>query len=375
MVARRARSYLFSPIFRSGRIFLLLSVLLLAILGSDCRRSRRSVSEAPGKKAENAADLFQTTRKPSGKIDRLVVCTPEDSLSQQSMLAVAASRAGGLAYTESYHKIQEKERERVLAEGVHARSFAGLRPDLLTILKVAERNLGISSPVDLYISNRDQQLLGVYNLDPPAIYVSSKLLRQEFSAEEWLFILGHLLGHLHANHPGTIYFVDGAKRHGLGIIAQLSDYLRVVDYTVDMWILPWRKDAEISADRAGLIACQDLDVAARALFLLKTGLSGSDIDGVRLNEYFKHHAQPEAPATASAARAKHPEPDTWLGALKNISGQVSQQFIAGMQYLSSRIPTDRDELEIEQSVPFLYERMQQLQQFEKSEHYRRLFRR
>lgn len=56
-------------------------------------------------------------------------------------------------------------------------------------------------------------------------------------------------------------------------------------------------------------------------------------------------------------------------------GQVSQQFLAGVQYLSSRIPTDRDELEMEQSVPFLYERMKQLQQFERSERYRRLFHR
>lgn len=86
------------------------------------------------------------------------------------------------------------------------------------------------------------------------------------TAPELEFIIGHELGHLvygHLEVPAEIVIDVGHVR---------PDQTRL--------LRAWQRASEISADRAGLVLCDSLEVAARALFKTLAGLSlpGVEID-------------------------------------------------------------------------------------------------
>jgi Zn-dependent protease with chaperone function/uncharacterized tellurite resistance protein B-like protein len=78
------------------------------------------------------------------------------------------------------------------------------------------------------------------------------------------FVIGHELGHTFYGHTAM-----PAGR----LATELPDPRR------RMQLMAWSRAAEISADRAGLLACGSLDVAARAMF---QALSGLRLDGVSI---------------------------------------------------------------------------------------------
>lgn len=114
----------------------------------------------------------------------------------------------------------------------------------------------------------------VTGLKEPYILVLSAGLINAFedSPQELRFVIGHELGHLKCQHT----------RMGAYSAAILT-LLKRVDETAlkDLNVLPplafgrylsWCREAEISADRAGLLCCQDPQVAYNALATLGHGL-------------------------------------------------------------------------------------------------------
>lgn len=90
------------------------------------------------------------------------------------------------------------------------------------------------------------------------------------TAPELEFIIGHELGHLSFGHldvPAEIVLEVGHIR---------PDQARL--------LRAWQRASEISADRAGLVLCDSLEVAARALFKTLAGLAvpGMEIDPYEL---------------------------------------------------------------------------------------------
>jgi hypothetical protein len=98
--------------------------------------------------------------------------------------------------------------------------------------------------------------------------VLSSLLLDSLSADELLFVFGHELGHLRSRHIvysqlATVLPVVGEvlKTATLGIGGLLSSGLQLS-------VSNWLRMSDFSADRAGLLACQDLRVALRVLMKL-----------------------------------------------------------------------------------------------------------
>lgn len=96
------------------------------------------------------------------------------------------------------------------------------------------------------------------------------------SSEELEFVLGHELGHATYGH------LDIA---GNFLIEHCN-----LDLEHSQLVRSFQRAAEVSADRAGLVCCGSLDVAANALFKTLCGLHlpGHQVDPVELAEQWEH---------------------------------------------------------------------------------------
>ena len=105
------------------------------------------------------------------------------------------------------------------------------------------------------------------------IYLTSSLI-EKMSDQEILFVIGHELGHAFYSH------------HALPVRGIMNSYDPPTANKA-LHLLKWSRMAEISADRAGLLCCRDLDAALGAMLVLTSGISSSFLN-VDSEAYGKH---------------------------------------------------------------------------------------
>jgi len=125
---------------------------------------------------------------------------------------------------------------------------------------------------ELYVTQTPLANAAAVGFDKPFIVMNSALL-ELLDPEEQREILGHELGHIMSGH--TTYTT-------IAIII-LTVGLRNLPFLAGMALLPfqlalleWYRKAELSADRAGLLATQDLDVTLRTFLKMAGGGAGDD---------------------------------------------------------------------------------------------------
>lgn len=147
-------------------------------------------------------------------------------------------------------------------------------PKLYQIGEECQERLGLQFQLDFYVYQDHFYNAYVYppNNETLCIVVTSSLL-ESFDQQELSFIIGHEIGHYLFNHfrwnPHHVFDAghpDITPRHSITLYQ-------------------WKRDAEISADRVGLICCADFDVAARAFFKLSSGVKNSDTLDFQLQAY------------------------------------------------------------------------------------------
>ncbi len=126
--------------------------------------------------------------------------------------------------------------------------------------------LGLSDlPVEFYICNDPtQNALAFYSFNeaqPHSIVLHSAVV-EKLSPEELRFVVGHEFGHLIYGHSVLDRVVNLTYKNP-------DDMPPSPQCLVDLW----RKLGEISADRVGLLACESLDAALSAMFMLSSGMS------------------------------------------------------------------------------------------------------
>ncbi len=131
-------------------------------------------------------------------------------------------------------------------------------PDLAKIIKDCETKLQ-PGMIDSYVVNQNQMNAYTFGIsDPKALVVYAPVLKV-MSPGELEFILGHEMGHVALGHTWLNTIVGGLA----GIPAPFG--AAVILYAAFRW---WNRMCEFSADRAGLLACGDLNLAVSALVKL-----------------------------------------------------------------------------------------------------------
>ncbi len=123
---------------------------------------------------------------------------------------------------------------------------------------------------ELYVSSYYQPNAHTSGVERPYITINSAALNN-LNDEELYFLIGHELGHIKAKHvlymsvANVLYpllQMIGRSMLGLGDVASIALYLAYYE---------WLRQAEFSADRAGLLVSQSLDSSIDGLISLTAG--------------------------------------------------------------------------------------------------------
>lgn len=152
-------------------------------------------------------------------------------------------------------------------------------PELYSIILNCAAKLNIPVPyvvISRSVSGINAQTAGT---DDFAYIAISSLLNCLLTEKEQHFVLGHECGHIALGH--VVYHT------AMDIIGNCGSLIPVVGNviagTIQYPMKAWSRRSEISADRAGLICCGDINVAKKALIKLEAGFM--NVDDVDIDEY------------------------------------------------------------------------------------------
>lgn len=162
-------------------------------------------------------------------------------------------------------------------------------PKVFALYTEAARVLDVTELPELYVQNSPWPNAMTIGVDSPKIVLNSRLL-DLLDEEELRFTLGHELGHALSGHA---------------LYRTLLDYLLTLGTTLaggipfGIWGLraitaglsEWSRKSELSCDRAGLLACQDVQAAHRMQMKLASGGHLADLD---LTEFLDQAREYEA---------------------------------------------------------------------------------
>jgi Zn-dependent protease with chaperone function len=129
-------------------------------------------------------------------------------------------------------------------------------------------------PLQAFIYQEDHINAYAFGWDAPQAIVITSGALESLDKDEFRFLVGHEMGHIALGHTRLASLVGGVL--GAPHIPVLSTLLT----PVFLW---WSRSAEYSADRAGLIACGDVESAISALLKLLVGpLLANQVDAAEV---------------------------------------------------------------------------------------------
>lgn len=128
---------------------------------------------------------------------------------------------------------------------------------------------------ELYVSQTPFFNAGAYGFEKPFIVVHSAAL-EFLDDDELRALLSHEMGHVISGH--AFYYTIAAILFVLGASA-LPGIAFLVLLPVRLAFLEWSRKAELSADRAGLLGCQDAIVSQKLCMKMAGGGRGKPFEG------------------------------------------------------------------------------------------------
>lgn len=127
------------------------------------------------------------------------------------------------------------------------------------------QRLSVADPPPLFVAEGPVNAL-VVGSNQPFLRIASRLV-DLLNGQELMFVLGHELGHVLADHVTFHTLALALRGVASGILNTASFGLAgaAINTTLMPALQAWFRRAEFTADRAGLLACQDLEVALHAM--------------------------------------------------------------------------------------------------------------
>ena len=205
---------------------------------------------------------------PGYQLDRSVFLWAQDGQAMAKLQSISA-----------LHSVATSVSEKVGRPWIES-TFNGIRlgprqfPDIWNRAVLAARILGLAKMPDVYISGDSQWNTYTYGTDTSAFIVLGTAILNNFQNDELLFVLAREMGHCRAGHAlwktvARFLVGDDSVRKGLlsgGVLNAISlSPTKWVQDAVDLPLMAWSRQADITADRAGLLAIGDEGLARRVL--------------------------------------------------------------------------------------------------------------
>lgn len=146
-------------------------------------------------------------------------------------------------------------------------------PQIYGLAVQAARILGMSHMPDIYVSGERSWDCLTFGSDRDSFVVIGSALAGNFQGADMLFLLAREMGHCRAGHAlwkTVIRFFLGEQGQSKGIMAggifnAILNPAALIEGAIEMPLLAWARQAEITADRAGLLTVGNEEVARRVL--------------------------------------------------------------------------------------------------------------
>lgn len=139
-------------------------------------------------------------------------------------------------------------------------------PELVGLVETARMRLDFPRKPTVFLGESPHMNALTTGVEQPLIVVRSSLLDQ-MGDDEIVAVLGHEIGHLQANHPLYSSMANLLLQGG----ATVWQALRFATLPLHRALLQWTRCAELTADRAGLLASRDLGACIRVLLTFAGG--------------------------------------------------------------------------------------------------------
>ncbi|NND08960.1 MAG: M48 family metallopeptidase [Saprospiraceae bacterium] len=191
-------------------------------------------------------------------INDLTVSDYEHPLETQAMARLKKTR-GINKVISKFHELSFETSIRIQYLGSSLAVTPRTFPDLLYLRDKACEILHLSTIPELYIQDGETLSAVSIGVEEPGIILNTALV-EKMTPEELLFVIGREVAHMKSDHIlyqeiGMIFpeIMEAFSAITLGLSTVLSTGLR---YALHYW----KQTAEYTADRGGLIACQDVEV-------------------------------------------------------------------------------------------------------------------
>jgi Zn-dependent protease with chaperone function len=155
-------------------------------------------------------------------------------------------------------------------------------PEVMQLVTTCRQRLDVTDAVEVYVTA--DPVLNAYavGFSAPYVVVLHSALLEQLDRDELAYVIGHELAHVKFKHTTLLGLIGqlGTQTYGSPLLSLL---LRGI-------FLSWMRVTELTADRAGLIACGRLDKALATQLVLAVGLERARlVDVGEVIRYYREH--------------------------------------------------------------------------------------
>ena len=164
--------------------------------------------------------------------------------------------------------------------GSHLRVTKESYPKIYEYLEYACQILDVKKVPEFYIEWGYSVNAVTVGSENPIVVINSGLI-DLCDDEEIMFVIGHELGHVKSNH--MLYHMMAQV---INIIISMIPFGGIAAAPVQLALFYWDRMSEFTADRAGLLCCQDKDAAIRA-FMKMAGIPIKQFNDMNYNTFIQ----------------------------------------------------------------------------------------
>ena len=170
-------------------------------------------------------------------------------------------------------------------------------PNVWKLAVLAARLLGVPYMPDVYVSGDSMWNTYTFGSDNSSFIVLGTAILTNFHNDDLLFVLAREMGHCRAGHAlwkTVIRFVAGemGPSAGLlsgGLLGAISP-TKLIGGALEMPLMAWSRQSDVTADRAGLLAVGD-EALARRVLLTWSIRSSTILKQVNIDEWMKQEEE------------------------------------------------------------------------------------